>query len=300
MEYIPYGEVFVEERNNSFSTNFLIKAKELDNETGLYYYGARYLDPTGAMWLSVDPMWEKYAGMSPYNYCMGNPVKMVDPDGRDVKNGHEAEIEEYSAKLEELKPSVDRNLTRESVDRKTWRSYKRDVKQYDDYNELYEQALVDYEKTKNRIEEYKNTDPEYFNKINNLSVTVEGGKSVPIDVYVFNGGYDVEIDGEIYDTKGGATIPPNIKNFVSAKKAVIRGEKSRLKVNIYVEGTRELAHEFGHTYQYSLDPTDYKKNNKTTKNCQNYSRHPEHAPSLSITRALEWEKRYVNLKQGKK
>ena len=84
VEYIPYGEVFVEERNNSFSTNFLFNAKELDNETGLYYYGARYLDPTGAMWLSVDPMWEKYAGMSPYNYCAGNPVKLVDPDGEDV------------------------------------------------------------------------------------------------------------------------------------------------------------------------------------------------------------------------
>ena len=80
IEYIPYGEVFVEERNNSFSTNFLFNAKELDNETGLYYYGARYLDPTGAMWLSVDPVF--HAGTSPYAYCLGNPVKMIDPDGR--------------------------------------------------------------------------------------------------------------------------------------------------------------------------------------------------------------------------
>ena len=85
VEYIPYGEVFVEERNNQFSTNYLFNAKELDNETGLYYYGARYLDPTGAMWLNVDPMWEKYAGMSPYNYCAGNPVKMVDPDGNELQ-----------------------------------------------------------------------------------------------------------------------------------------------------------------------------------------------------------------------
>ncbi len=91
IEYIPYGEVFVEERNSQFSTNFLFNAKELDNETGLYYYGARYLDPTGAMWLSVDPMWEKYAGMSPYNYCMGNPVVMVDPDGRFSVNVEDAE-----------------------------------------------------------------------------------------------------------------------------------------------------------------------------------------------------------------
>ena len=48
----------------------------------MYYYGARYLDPTGAMWLSVDPMWEKNIDANPYNYCHGNPVVMVDPDGR--------------------------------------------------------------------------------------------------------------------------------------------------------------------------------------------------------------------------
>ena len=84
VEYIPYGEVFVEERNSQFSTNYLFNAKELDNETGLYYYGARYLDPTGAMWLSVDPMWEKYMGISPYAYCLGNPVRLKDPDGNDL------------------------------------------------------------------------------------------------------------------------------------------------------------------------------------------------------------------------
>ena len=37
--YIPYGEIFIEERNNSFAINYLFNAKELDNETGLYYYG---------------------------------------------------------------------------------------------------------------------------------------------------------------------------------------------------------------------------------------------------------------------
>ena len=85
--YIPYGEVFVEECNGSWASPYLFNAKELDEETGLYYYGARYLDPPGARWLSVDPMWEKYMGMSPYNYCAGNPVKLVDPDGRKTFNG---------------------------------------------------------------------------------------------------------------------------------------------------------------------------------------------------------------------
>ena len=61
-------------------------AKEKDYESGCLYYGARYYDSevlTG--WLSVDPMADKYLSMSPYNYCAWNPVKLVDPDGRDVE-----------------------------------------------------------------------------------------------------------------------------------------------------------------------------------------------------------------------
>ena len=79
--YIPYGEIFVEESSAGWQSPFYFNSKELDEETGLYYYGARYLDPTGAMWLSVDPVF--HAGTSPYAYCLGNPVVMVDPDGRD-------------------------------------------------------------------------------------------------------------------------------------------------------------------------------------------------------------------------
>ena len=83
--YIPFGEVFVEERNGSWASPYLFNAKELDEETGLYYYGARYLDPAIALWLSTDPLQGKYPGMSPYNYCAGNPVKLVDPDGKVIK-----------------------------------------------------------------------------------------------------------------------------------------------------------------------------------------------------------------------
>ena len=61
--------------------------KEKDEETGYGYFGARYMDHelmTG--WLSVDPMADKYPSISPYAYCAWNPVKLVDPDGRDVWN----------------------------------------------------------------------------------------------------------------------------------------------------------------------------------------------------------------------
>ena len=39
IEYVPFGEVFIEERNNTWNTPYLFNAKEFDEETGLYYYG---------------------------------------------------------------------------------------------------------------------------------------------------------------------------------------------------------------------------------------------------------------------
>jgi RHS repeat-associated protein len=76
--------------------------KELDPETGLYYFGARYLDPKTSRWLSGDPALDEYvpgAGQGPdklsgmggvfntinlhtYSYSLNNPVKYIDPDGR--------------------------------------------------------------------------------------------------------------------------------------------------------------------------------------------------------------------------
>ncbi len=58
--------------------------KERDEETGYGYFGARYMDhELMTVWLSVDPMADKYPSISPYAYCAWNPVKLVDPDGND-------------------------------------------------------------------------------------------------------------------------------------------------------------------------------------------------------------------------
>ena len=48
-----------------------------------YDYGARQHYPVLARWDRIDPLCEKYYGVSPYNYCANNPVKFIDPDGRD-------------------------------------------------------------------------------------------------------------------------------------------------------------------------------------------------------------------------
>ena len=76
---------------------YLFNGKELDTETGLYYYGARYYDPRVSLWLNVDPMMLRDEAMDDedssnggvfnpmnnavYTFSYQNPVKYVDPDG---------------------------------------------------------------------------------------------------------------------------------------------------------------------------------------------------------------------------
>ena len=87
IEYVPFGEVFIEERNSIWNTPYLFNAKEFDEETGLYYYGARYYDPRLSLWISTDPLQEKYPHINSYCYTANNPILFVDPDGKAIIKG---------------------------------------------------------------------------------------------------------------------------------------------------------------------------------------------------------------------
>ena len=63
-------------------TPYLFNAKEFDEETGMYYYGARYYEPRLSLWMSVDPLQEKYPNIITYCYAANNPIKFIDSDGR--------------------------------------------------------------------------------------------------------------------------------------------------------------------------------------------------------------------------
>ena len=88
INYYPFGSEMRMEAPAQMSSEFLqpyrFTGKELDRVNGLnmYDFGARWYDVAGVpMWTSVDPLAEKYYHISPYAYCGGNPVMLVDPDG---------------------------------------------------------------------------------------------------------------------------------------------------------------------------------------------------------------------------
>ena len=84
LEYLPFGQPYVDRRISGYHERFTFTGTEKDEETGYGYFGARYMDhELMTMWLSVDPMSDKYPSISPYAYCAWNPVKLVDPDGND-------------------------------------------------------------------------------------------------------------------------------------------------------------------------------------------------------------------------
>jgi RHS repeat-associated protein len=92
MEYFAFGETWVNEHPaQPTPVPYQYNAKEIDEETGLYYYGARYYNPRTDLWQSPDPAsyLDGQAGgvtvpenLAPYTYTRNNPVRFSDPDGK--------------------------------------------------------------------------------------------------------------------------------------------------------------------------------------------------------------------------
>ncbi|MBO4541760.1 MAG: RHS repeat-associated core domain-containing protein, partial [Bacteroidales bacterium] len=82
--YAPFGEITTE-YNINFGNNTIPKysfnAKELDEETGMFYYEARYYAPP--TFTSRDPLMSEKPWLTPYGYCRNNPVIYIDPSGND-------------------------------------------------------------------------------------------------------------------------------------------------------------------------------------------------------------------------
>ena len=81
--YLPYGELLVDEHSSSEELPYKFNGKQFDEETGLYYYGARYMNPVTSLWYGVDPKCYKNIHLGSYVYCSSNPIVRIDPNGED-------------------------------------------------------------------------------------------------------------------------------------------------------------------------------------------------------------------------
>ena len=81
----PIGEGEEDDVYHSFNP-YKFSGKE--QIRSLYDFGARWFTPKRAHWTTMDPLAEKYFSISPYAYCAGNPINLVDPEGRDVWEIH--------------------------------------------------------------------------------------------------------------------------------------------------------------------------------------------------------------------
>jgi RHS repeat-associated protein len=124
-EYAPYGETWVEEHTDTFNyINFKFTSKELDEETGLYDFGQRYLDPQVSRWMSPDPIYDGLKdGLSIYGYC-NNPIVYHDPNGlltkTPITNGdfNQLEIERKQALY--AKYLKQQEIIQQKIDRSPW------------------------------------------------------------------------------------------------------------------------------------------------------------------------------------
>ena len=88
INYYPFGAQFCDGSTDSNVQSHKYNGKEFDKMHGLntYDYGARQYNPITARWDRMDPLAEKYYSISPYVYCMNNPIIHVDPDGKEKKS----------------------------------------------------------------------------------------------------------------------------------------------------------------------------------------------------------------------
>jgi RHS repeat-associated protein len=152
------------------------KDDEINGSGNDYDFGARIYDSRLGRWLSLDPLQEKYAGLSPYNFCGNNPIMLIDPDGKKIIN-YLTQIKEYAVlRLTNAQKALD-EVDENSITKKELKLIKREIRAATKNLNIVTEL---HKKVQDNIDLVKNVDPELYNQIDNLT-TKEG---TPIDVYI--------------------------------------------------------------------------------------------------------------------
>ena len=228
--YAPFGEI-TNEYNAGWQSGTLPKysfnAKELDEETGMYYYEARYMAPP--TFTSRDPLFEKYPSFSPYAYCANNPVKFIDPTGMEIDPTCLDDWNEKKTAIQNRKDALIAQKNELSNKTSFWGSYSRNIK-IKKLNERIK-SLDETLSTMNNLEGDQSTKYTLFNveKNGGTGLIKEGDKkgmvyikSSSISSFV----HEVTHAGQFYNNEIGFFMNGNIAAYdiydeVAAYKAAL-------------------------------------------------------------------------------
>ncbi|MBS0150491.1 MAG: hypothetical protein JSR31_06075 [Nitrospira sp.] len=115
-EYHPYGTTSYQAVNAAIQTaakRYRYTGKERDEETGLYYHGARYYAPWLGRWCGTDPLGSKALGRSTYQSVVNNPLVFIDPDGREPQPG--LSIENMHLRIEAINHALANGVSDEET-----------------------------------------------------------------------------------------------------------------------------------------------------------------------------------------
>ena len=253
--YYPYGEIVPVSVASSGNTDYLYTGKESQQSLfGINWYdsGARF-QTTDGIFTGIDPLAEKYYHLSPYAYCAGNPVNVIDPTGMDgIMTGSGTEEDPYVI-------TANYYYQTGSLDSETVDGLNRALADYNNKGRSRKITMSDGSKVFVRFQlSAKEVDDPQEAYLNDWTLDANGGQ-IRYGNKVDTSANPSNSEGNEFGSANQKTVSINLSN-------IDNGVKNGFNKSQLIEGT--FLHEIGHNL--GLDHTDNSTiMDKPTKHIQN-------------------------------